>query len=149
MELTGSTVLSSEPELYDVVVFTLNDRRNNPLLIKAIVVNQVAKPIEDKYHEQINSLPHLSNLDLEHPNYSENEIFKTELLISAVFYWTIVEDGKPIREDLRRKYQDGRYTAKFPSKSEHPELPSNYVQNMTRSILRRLAKDPALFKFYG
>lgn len=49
------------------------------------------------------------------------------------------------------KYQDGKYNAKFPWKSESPELRSNFkmVQNMTGSILRRLSKDPALFQFGG
>ncbi|XP_045023522.1 uncharacterized protein LOC123467802 [Daphnia magna] len=215
--LSGSTGLSNKPSVYEVVEFTLMDKKDKPIYIKAIVVDQVAKPLEDKHRERINSLPHLKKLDLAHPTI-KNDIFNIELLIGADFYWSIVEDEKPIRGDgpvaVRSrigylvsgplpgtahespnpviplhvtaieeldvsclwsleslgihpqkenseeaaeyareniKYQDGKYVAKFPWKKEHPDLPPNFkmVQNMTRAIVRRLTKDPALFQFFG
>ncbi len=84
--------------MYEVIEFTLNDRKGDPLFIKAIVVDQVAKPLEDKNRRHINSLPHLRDLDLAHPTVN-SKMFQAELLIGADFYWSIVQDETPIRGD--------------------------------------------------
>ena len=46
---------------------------------------------------------------------------------------------------------DGSYSLKFPWKSSHPSLPSNYTtcERRTRSLARRLGNDPNLLQTYG
>jgi len=46
---------------------------------------------------------------------------------------------------------DGSYSLKFPWKSNHPPLPSNYTicAKRTRSMAHRLMKTPALLRMYG
>jgi hypothetical protein len=47
------------------------------------------------------------------------------------------------------EFNDGKYTARLPWKTEHPELPVNYkmVETMTRATVKRLAKEGMLKVF--
>jgi hypothetical protein len=47
------------------------------------------------------------------------------------------------------EFNDGQYTARFPWKADHPELPTNYdmVKAMTRSTVKRLEREGMLKVF--
>ncbi|XP_060568771.1 uncharacterized protein LOC132727352 [Ruditapes philippinarum] len=61
-------------------------------------------------------------------------------------------------QDERQQYQltsiefkDGKYTARLPWKTDHPELPTNYdiVLKRTESTVRRLSREPDMLRKYG
>ena len=47
--------------------------------------------------------------------------------------------------------KDGKYTARFPWKSDHPHLPSNFsvCESRTRNLVSRLKESPTLFNLYN
>lgn len=49
------------------------------------------------------------------------------------------------------EFEDGKYTTHFSWKSEYRETPANFntVQNMTRAIIIRLAKDPPMLAMFS
>jgi hypothetical protein len=96
--LSGSTGLSCGPQMYEVIEFALIDGEGDSLFIKVIVVDKVAKPLEDSNRRRINSLPHLRVLDLAHPTV-KRKVFQADLILGVDFYWSIVQDEKPIRVD--------------------------------------------------
>jgi hypothetical protein len=57
-----------------------------------------ADPLEDKYRRNLQELQHLKNFNLAHP-YNGQNLFAIDLLIGADFYWSFIEDEKPIRGD--------------------------------------------------
>ena len=79
-----------------MVELTIIDRENKPFFIKAIVVDQVATPLDDKYRSALKSLHYLKDLDLAHPC-TGGDAFDIQILIGADFYWSIVKDSAPVR----------------------------------------------------
>jgi hypothetical protein len=77
------------------------------------------------------------------------------------FLWSLEKMGIfPHQENVKEaaeyadkciEFEDGQYTARFPWKSEHQELPANFniVQNMTRAIIKRLAKEPEMLAVFS
>ncbi len=94
LKLSGFAGVSQAPHLYDVIEFSIWDRQN-VVMVKAIVVDQVANPLDDQYRIALKSLPYLKGLDLAHPS-TGKESFNVEILIGADFYWSIVGDEAPI-----------------------------------------------------
>ena len=80
-------------------------------------------------------------------------------------FWSLEETGtvKPALpstdEDFLHQYQstsinqakDGTYTARFPWKTDHPYLPSNFAvcERRTRNLVSRLTQSPALLHLYN
>ena len=48
-------------------------------------------------------------------------------------------------------FKDGKYVAKLPWKSDHPELPTNefIARRRTQNVINRLAKDPEMLQMYS
>ena len=48
-------------------------------------------------------------------------------------------------------FENDKYTARFPWKQNHPELPSNeaITKKRTRNVITRLSKDPEMLKMYN
>ena len=59
--------------------------------VRVLVVEQIATPIQNQFHQQIHDIPHLRGLTFAHPVTSD-ENFVISLLIGADPYWDLVED---------------------------------------------------------
>ena len=94
--LSDFATVSQIPSVYDVVEFTVFDHKNFPTIMKAIIVDELANPLDDKHRDALQSLPPLKNLDLAHPG-TGKESFDIEILIRVDFYWSMVENDMPIR----------------------------------------------------
>lgn len=65
--------------------------------VRAIVIDYLVSPLDDKYRQIMQELPHLRNLDLAHPY--NGDLFPVDLLIGADFYWDFIGDDRPVRGD--------------------------------------------------
>ncbi len=94
--LSGFAAVSQTPSIYESVEITIVSRDKSLIVVRAITVEQIANPLDDKYHNAVKSLPYLQGLDLAHHS-TNNDAFDIEILIGADFYWTFVGDDAPIR----------------------------------------------------
>lgn len=76
--------------------FCIVVNHGTPVLIRAIVIDYLVSPLDDKYRKELLSLPHLKNLNLDHP-YTGNNLFQVYILIGADHYWHFIGDEKPVR----------------------------------------------------
>ena len=86
----------STPEFYEVVELNVQANDGTEIAIRAIVIDFLIDPLEDKYREKLLELTHLKNLNLAHP-YTGEKTFQVDLLIGADFYWSFIGDEKRIR----------------------------------------------------
>lgn len=84
------------PRYYEVVEFCIVVTDGTSVRIRAIVIDYLVSPLDDKYRKELYSLPHLKNLNLAHP-YTGRNVFKVDILIGADHYWHFIGDDKPVR----------------------------------------------------
>ena len=59
--------------------------------VRVLVIDQIATPLQNRFRQQIQTIPHLRGLPLAHPVTSDED-FEISLLIGADHYWDIVKD---------------------------------------------------------
>lgn len=91
LTIVGVGSKDAQTKLYDVVQIPLVDKDGQVFKIQAVVVDNLVKPIEDPYRDQLVKLPYLKNLKLAHPP-TGSKIFKVDLLIGSNYYWSLVGD---------------------------------------------------------
>ena len=59
--------------------------------VRVLVIDQITTPLQNRFRQQVQTIPHLKGLQLAHPVTSD-ENFEISLLIGADQYWDIVKD---------------------------------------------------------
>jgi hypothetical protein len=90
---------SSGPEFLEVVECGIQVNDGTAVFMWAIVIDYLVDPLEENYRHNLQELPYLKNLPyLAHP-YIKEDLFSIDLLIGSDFYWSFMEDERPIRGD--------------------------------------------------
>ncbi|XP_057374753.1 uncharacterized protein LOC130695607 [Daphnia carinata] len=96
LKTCGFANASSAPEFFDVVEFGIEVKDKTLVALRAIVIDYLVDPLDNKYRQNLKRLPHLRDLDLAHP-YTGEDLFPVDLLIGADFYWGFIGGDKPVR----------------------------------------------------
>ena len=87
--LNGFLSQSNETQFYDVAQFSIVGLNGSPIVIQAIILDEMICPLEDFHRKEVVALPHLQNLHLAHP-VTNSKFFDVDVLIGANYYWTLV-----------------------------------------------------------
>jgi hypothetical protein len=77
---SGFANSKSTPEFYEVVEFTVQANDGIEIAIRAIVIDYLIDPLEDKYRERLLELNHFKNLNLAHSYTGAPNIFPTPVI---------------------------------------------------------------------
>ena len=126
-------------------------RGNGPTAVKSKLGYLLSGPLPVRSSDDT-TVNHMMNLTVSPPAVHDIERFwKLESL-------GITDDNNTAASDHLKNYQetciafeDGRYLAKLPWKSDHPPLPTNYglAKKRTESTIHRLSQDPHIFSKYS
>jgi hypothetical protein len=94
--LSGFANPPTAPKYYDMVELVVVTIDNQPIVVRATVINFLVNPLEDGYRKNLQDLAHLKDLRLAR-SFTGQETFLVDILIGAYFYWQFVGDESPIR----------------------------------------------------
>jgi hypothetical protein len=94
--LSGFANAPTAPKYYDLVELVIVTIENQPIIVRAIVIDFLVNPLEDGYRKNLQDLAHLKDLRLAHP-FTGQETFHVDILIGADCYWQFIGDEAPIR----------------------------------------------------
>ena len=132
----------------DVVTIYIETVSYGNIPIQALVVREIATPLQNSIRTAIENYPYLQDLKLAHP-VTDNESFEISLLIGADHYWDIVQDhiicgNGPATMQFKLGYLlSGRVT------STANTMNSNYPTNMLNVLLSHLDEDDQIERFWN
>ena len=91
INLAAFGAISTTRRNLDVVTLYIETESYRNIPIQALVIPEIATPLQNSIRTAIENYPYLRDLKLAHP-VTDNESFEISLLIGADYYWDIVQD---------------------------------------------------------
>ena len=148
INLAAFGAISTTRRNLDVVTLYIETESYGNIPIQALVVPEIASPLQNSIRTAIGNYPYLQDLKLAH-QVTDNESFEISLLIGADHYWDIVQDhiirgnGPTAMQSKLGYLLSGRVT------STTNTINPNYPTNMLNVLLFHQEEDDRIERFWN